>query len=273
MRPQRDSLKDDDEEKNSCDECDDDPECRCFQCDGESCVDNCEEEECDGCKCQSCEGSDCENCECYECCEQLHEEEENEENEEDKEDEEQEQEEEGHREEPSSWAEKVVARVQQAAGTNYPLRIIQDDNPNGYADGKSIVITTGAIEKLDDDELAWLVSHEVIHNIKGDPQQKSQRTQRLLESVDNVISDASGPISGILGAIFIGAASHAINRLVDRTEESTADTAARTVVYNAGYDSSKAAQAMRKIDPSRHGKGGIFSTHPATDKRIKRLEE
>ena len=165
---------------------------------------------------------------------------------------------------PVSRVERIAERLQEVTSTNYPIKIIQSNDMNGWADGNSVLITSGAVDSLDDDELAYLISHEISHNVN---QHKSQRVQRIKGLLDNI--DGT---TGIIGLAIVGILGHATNRSADRTEEYVADGEAKEIMQKAGYNPEKAADAIQRIDPQYSNRGGFFSTHPSTSNRAERLK-
>ena len=175
--------------------------------------------------------------------------------------------------EPRNRLERIACRLQQITGTRYPVKVVTSNEPNAYADGTSIGVTTSASQLLDDDEMAWVMSHEIVHNINQDPPKKTQRTLELFDDVSNAIANKEGGVIGnIVTAGVIGVVDHAINRRDDRQEERVADQIAKDIMKQAGYNAAKAARAMEKI-ANKENEGGIFSTHPAAEERIERLKE
>lgn len=165
---------------------------------------------------------------------------------------------------PASRPERIAEKLQKVTGTNYPVKIIQSDNLNGWADENSILITSGSVDSLDDDELAYLISHEISHNRNQHKSQRVQRIKGLLDSMDGT--------TGLIGWAIVGVLGHGINRSADRTEEYAADEEAKETMQKAGYNPEKAADAVQKIDPQYNNQGGLFSTHPSTSNRIERLK-
>ena len=152
-------------------------------------------------------------------------------------------------------AQGILNRIQNAAGTNCSLIIIDDSNPQAYANGQNLAITTGAIDRLNDDELAFGLAHEIVHNLKRHPQRS--------EEMENVLKRAPDLFSFICTSLFV--------QYRERCYEHGADEEAKSLMNRAGFNSESAASAMQKFDSNNEGKGGLFHNHPSTDERIKRL--
>jgi len=164
---------------------------------------------------------------------------------------------------------EIGNRIQEAIGTRYPMLIIEDSDPNGFANGEDVKVTTGAMAILDDDELAWLVCHEIIHNLKQHSAIRKQQNAEAFDAVVKSFQKSSGFISGIFSAIIVGAAKGASNRLDSQSREREADKLAKDMMKEAGFNPNKAVSAIRKIAPG--ADGGFFGTHPKTDYRERYL--
>lgn len=164
---------------------------------------------------------------------------------------------------------RISRKLQRVAGTNYPVEIIEDSAPNAYANGACVMITTGALESLNDDEIAFVLGHEIAHNECNHPMSSLRRTAKVLGAITEVVSESKGIIRKVVGGVAMGAAGLAITRLADRFGEYTADELGQEIAEQAGYDSDAGAEALDKI--ARGGGGGVFGTHPKTYRRIDEL--
>jgi hypothetical protein len=79
--------------------------------------------------------------------------------------------------------ERIADAVQGVTSTSYPCELIDSDEPNAFADGCRVMITRGAMELLNDDEVAFVVGHEIIHNLRNHPARSMQRNARIMETV------------------------------------------------------------------------------------------
>ena len=67
---------------------------------------------------------------------------------------------------------------------SYPVRLVNDQIINAFADGKNIIVTAGLMRFVEsDDELALIVGHELAHNTMEHIQKNEQTSSqdKLLE--------------------------------------------------------------------------------------------
>jgi metalloprotease len=158
--------------------------------------------------------------------------------------------------------------------TNHPerlneisIKIVADSNINaGAAGGGEFVITTGLLQKANDEQLRGILAHEIAHDDLGHPV-KMQLVETgvslgaaLLEKVFPG-SSAVAPIAGTL-----------IASNYSRPQEFAADEHGVTILRRAGYSKEVMIRALSWIMQLQGNSGGGFlSTHPATDERIRAL--
>ncbi len=175
--------------------------------------------------------------------------------------------------EPTNRVERIAQQLQKHTGTNYPVTIFDSPELNAYAFGDRIGVNNSTDKILDDDEMAWLIGHEIEHNIKGHPYEKAKRAEKLTDTVFETFSRSEGFFTSIIAAAAAGFICQIANCGRERQEERVADEAGKEIMRRAGYNPKKATKAIRKLDSQNRGRGGFFSTHPSTDERSKNLEE
>ena len=160
-------------------------------------------------------------------------------------------------------------------GTNHPermneirVKIVADPNINaGSAGGGQFLVTSGLLEKANDEELRGVLAHEIAHDDLGHPA-KMQLVgvglglgAALLENV----FPGSAQIAPIAGTLIASSYS--------RPQELEADRHAVTILRRAGYSKDVMIHALTWImQVEGNSGGGFLSTHPATDERIRALK-
>ncbi|MYG53158.1 MAG: M48 family metalloprotease [Rhodospirillaceae bacterium] len=149
---------------------------------------------------------------------------------------------------------------------NYPTFLRNDDGVNAFADGSRIVVTSGLMRFAEaDDELAFVIGHELAHNTMGHIEAKT----------GNMI------LGGIVGAILTGLSGvNVIDPMMQvgmlafsQEFEAEADYVGVYYAARAGYDAKKAAYFWRRMaaaHPSAIGLQG--TTHPSSAKRFLAVE-
>ncbi len=187
------------------------------------------------------------------------------------------------------------------------LWVIPEQAPNAFATGRnpshsSVAVTAGLLQLLNDEELAGVIAHELGH-IKNRDILIGSIAATIASAITYLAhmamffggrrddDDAPNPLVGILMLFLAPIAAMLIQMAISRTREYSADaTAARAVGSGRGL-----ASALRKLDmwskripmdaspsmshmyivkPLAPGQtfARLFSTHPASEERIARLE-
>ncbi|MBL8699840.1 MAG: M48 family metallopeptidase [Alphaproteobacteria bacterium] len=135
------------------------------------------------------------------------------------------------------------------------------------AGGGDFYVTTGLLQRANDDQLRAILAHEVAHADLGHVAKAQTLAAGL--GIGTLILDQVLPGSGALAPI----AGELVMRAHSRSEESAADAHAVTIMRRAGYDGKQLmAGALAWIARVEGGsEGGFFATHPATEDRIEAI--
>lgn len=147
------------------------------------------------------------------------------------------------------------------------VRVVDDPDINAAnAGGGEFYVTTGLLEKANDEHLRGVLAHEIAHDDLG----HVARAQMLGTGLDlGVIlleqlipgSSAITPIAGTL-----------IARSYSRSEELEADRHGVEILRRAGFSKEVMINTLTWVmRSSKDGGGGFLSTHPATEDRIDAL--
>jgi heat shock protein HtpX len=212
---------------------------------------------------------------------------------------------------PELW--RMVENLAITAGLPMPrLYIVQDESPNAFAAGRSpkqaiVAVTTGLLERLDEEELEGVLAHEMSHVRNYDVRLMTWAAVlagsiALLASVFTRAMWFSGGdrrnnnpivlIGVIAGLVLAPVAAVLIQVAISRRREYVADaSAAELTRYPQGLASAlRAISAANKPSPrlgnqaiahlmiappltARGRTMSLFATHPPTEDRIARLSE
>ena len=207
---------------------------------------------------------------------------------------------------------RIVEELANSAGILKPrIAVIQSDDPNAFATGRNqshavVAVTTGILNLLDEDELRGVISHEMGHIKNKDILISSVaaivagmivaiasmgRFAVLFTDEDNGLG---GVIAALLMMILGPLAATIIQLAISRSREFKADATGAEICGNP----MALASALRKLEfgvtqhPMENAKDtdahmfiinpfgnasnklkNLFSTHPETSERIRRLEE
>jgi len=151
---------------------------------------------------------------------------------------------------------------------SYPVVLTPNDQVNAFSDGKRIIVTSGLIRSTEtDEELAFVLSHEIAHNVLGHVGKK--RGNVLLGSIFDVLVLATTGVStgGIFGKL--GGSAYS------KSFEFEADYAGLYIAARAGYDISSATNFWRRM-AAEHPKSmenSFAASHPSTPERYVAMEK
>jgi heat shock protein HtpX len=204
----------------------------------------------------------------------------------------------------------MVQEMTQRAGLPVPrVYVIDTDQPNAFATGRdpenaAVAATTGLLRRLSYEEVAGVMAHELAH-IRNRDTLVMTVTATLAGAISmlanfafffggsqNSRNNPLGVVGVILMAIVAPFAAMLVQMAISRTREYEADRvgamicgrpgwladalvniqdAARRIDYH-GAENNPATAHMFIINPL-HARAvdGLFSTHPATEERVRRL--
>lgn len=149
------------------------------------------------------------------------------------------------------------------------IAVVEDANINAAnAGGGEFYLTTGLLEKANDQQLRGILAHEIAHDDLGHVARAQILGAGLNIGVfvlEQIIpgSSAITPIAGTLAA-----------RAYSRREELAADRHGVEILQRAGYSKEVMIDSLAWVMSSSQGNGGGFlSTHPATEDRIAALRQ
>jgi Zn-dependent protease with chaperone function len=152
--------------------------------------------------------------------------------------------------------------------SKYFMGVVPNDQINALSDGSNIVVYSGLIRYVEnDDELAFVVAHEIAHNVLGHIGKK--RGNVLLGSVLDVLILATTGVStgGAFGQVGGAAFSKGF--------EFEADYAGLYIAARAGYDVSSAANFWRRLaaEYPKSMEKAFAASHPSTPERFVAMEK
>lgn len=173
----------------------------------------------------------------------------------------------------SSYAQRLARLVQrhtteQGVTLNYKVYLSDQVNAFAMADG-TVRVYSGLMDKLTDEELLFVIGHEVGHVVKGHSKRAAQVAYTA--SAARKGAAALGGTAGNIAKSEIGALSQQIiTAQFSQHEEKDADDFGLTFMQQHGYSTDAAVSALRKLG---HTGGGLLSSHPNPQARADRLAE
>ena len=203
---------------------------------------------------------------------------------------------------------RLVDVLAKRAGIPKPsVHIIDSPTPNAFATGRSpakgaVAATTGLMQMLNRDELAGVMAHEIAH-IKNRDTLISSIAATIAGAISMIADMAiwsmifgggdeeeGGGAGGFLMLFLAPIAAMIIQMAISRSREFVADAEGARIlgdpqpladalrklevgVKQRPMDVSPATSHLYIVNPVFGGMAGLFSTHPATEKRIAKLQE
>jgi predicted Zn-dependent protease len=149
------------------------------------------------------------------------------------------------------------------------IAIVDDPSINAAnAGGGEFYLTTGLLEKANDEHLRGVLAHEIAHDDLG----HVARAQVLGTGLNlgvillEQLMPGSSAVTPIAGALIANSYS--------RSEEYAADSHGVEILSRAGYSKEVMIETLTwLLRASKGGGGGFLSTHPATEDRIDALRK
>ena len=152
---------------------------------------------------------------------------------------------------------------------NYSYRIVESEDVNAYTvAGGKIYINTGLLDYLDnEDELAFVIGHEISHN----------ELKHCIKKIQ--YAAIAGSIDPTLGQV-VGVAYSIYDMPFSSDKEFEADENGIYLIHKAGYDKSGAISFFEKLAElekeygvdKRDPMNDFISSHPTADKRAERIK-
>jgi predicted Zn-dependent protease len=170
----------------------------------------------------------------------------------------------------------AVAQVSDRQDYLHQFYVIRKDDLNAFTTpGGFIYVHTGLMDRLNDDQLAFVVAHEVAHGSARHVVKKYQAAlgYNLLGSV--LLSRIGDPAAQRLASISSGALGNLVFSAYSRADESQADRLGLKYMALAGYDMKGAVRSLEILHAESKGQPRapeILSSHPDLKKRIEEVK-
>lgn len=179
---------------------------------------------------------------------------------------------------------KVSDRLVKVVSPDIPnaqweFNVIESDEVNAFAlPGGKVAIYTGLLKILNDDELAYVIGHEVSHvALRHGSERISQQIalQMGAEVASVLLKNKSKKNSDIFLLAFGLGSQIGITLPYSRKNEYEADKFGALYAAKAGYDPEAAITTLQKFQELSGGKQPLefLSTHPINTSRIKALKK
>jgi beta-barrel assembly-enhancing protease len=160
-------------------------------------------------------------------------------------------------------------------GTEFKLHVMDEEEPNAFAlPGGHMIVTTGLLRLADrPEQIVGVLAHEVAHVT-----QRHAIRQQIAAAGPTLIFQVFLSSRGGLLSLLSGGSQLLIEQSFSQEYEIEADDVGWNYLVAASIDPRGLAEMLHKFkleEERRKESPGLqaFSSHPATDKRIRRLEK
>lgn len=157
---------------------------------------------------------------------------------------------------------------------NFKVHMSPEINAFAYADG-SIRFYSGLMDIMDDDELFFIIGHEIGHVKHGDSA-KAMRVA-MAASAGRKGASAAGGVAGAISASELGDLTESfVNAQFSQSQEKDADDYGLKLLQKYGRKQQAAPSALRKLASPGRDPGllqRMLSSHPEPGPRAERLEK
>lgn len=158
-------------------------------------------------------------------------------------------------------------------GLSLNFKVYESDevNANATADG-SIRVYTGLMDLMNDDEMLFVIGHEIGH-VKNGHSAKEMRAALAMSGVRKG-AGASGTVVGSIAASELGGLLEAVlNAQYSQSQETESDDYGLQFLRKTGNDLSGAESALRKLAELSGGEHSFLSSHPDPEARAERISQ
>lgn len=153
---------------------------------------------------------------------------------------------------------------------NFKVYISEEVNANASPDG-SIRVYSGLMDMMDDDELFFVIGHEIGHVKNGDSLD-AMRVAYATRGVRTGVGAANDTAAALSDSMLGDLLETVVNAQFSQQQESDADLYAYNLMSKYKVKPSAAVSALLKIDKLGES-GGILSSHPNSGDRARAIEK
>jgi metalloprotease len=169
---------------------------------------------------------------------------------------------------------KITDKMKVDKGLDLDIKVylVKDVNAFAMADG-TIRIFAGLMKEMTDDEIRYVIGHEIGHVKLGHSKSSLQRAYAT--SAARKAAAASGnSVAQTLSTSEIGELTEKlIHAQYSQSDELAADSYAIQFMKKNKYDPKAAVTALRKLEALYGNESSLFSSHPAPGERAATLEK
>lgn len=166
---------------------------------------------------------------------------------------------------------RITADCMEKDGVHFNYKVYIDPTINAFAMGDGTIrVYSGLMDMMADDELRFVIGHEMGHIVKRHVRKKMQLAYAA-SALRKGIASQNNAVGDIARSQLGGFAEKLVNAQFSQQEEREADDYGLMVIKDKGFGPGGAVSALRKL-ATLSADHSFLSSHPAPDKRADRLE-
>lgn len=176
----------------------------------------------------------------------------------------------------SDYAERL-ARLTQGwevvDGHTLDYDVYQLDEINAFAvPNGAIRLHTGLMDEMTDDEVSYVIAHEIGHVVLGHSKRAFQVAYAASSAREAAAASGSATAAALSSSELGELGEKLVNAQFSQRQENEADDYAIELMQRHDMDASSAVTALRKLEAKYGNSSSFFSSHPAPGARAERLE-
>ncbi len=169
---------------------------------------------------------------------------------------------------------KLTANWTKIDKTNLDFKVYMKKDVNAFAvPNGSIRVYSGLMDKFTDDELRYVLAHEIGHVMLGHSKRALQLAHASSAARQAAASSGNGAVAAIAASEFGAMGEALINAQFSQKQENEADDYAVDYLAKQKLKNAGAVTALRKLEKLYGNDRSAFSSHPAPGERAKRMEQ
>lgn len=154
---------------------------------------------------------------------------------------------------------------------NFKVYLNPEVNAFAMADG-TVRVYSGLMDKMNDNELRFVVGHEIAHVKLGHSKKALQAAYAASAARDAAAASSNTAVAVLSQSALGDLAEKLIHAQFSQSQESDADAYSVRFMQKHQYDTQAASSALRKLQDLGGGEKSMFSSHPAPGERAKQVE-